>query len=186
MTNQKTSKTMEVKSLTVLEEISKNKCMGLLNKIIKDETDNLHRPIYVFKYANNLNEVIGKFGVNTNQNEVFTTSVVRCVSDSSTTCFNFDDRSMDGDRWDNFDANSFYGAEKENTVITRNYRIVNDIFEAGYAGNLCGSFYGKDKKRGFVFIANDEIRAIKAKGDAESKAHYEGKMKNQENGTIGK
>lgn len=159
MGNIGTSKTIEVKSLIVLEEISKNKCMGLLNKVIRDETDDKHRPIYVFKYADNLMEVINRFMYDPALGE----------------------RSLDGDRWDSFNTDAFYGANKENIVITRNYRIINDIFEAGYAGNLCASFYGKDNKRGFVFIANDEIREIKAKGDAESKAMYEAKMKKQEN-----
>lgn len=155
MTN---NKTIEVRSQTILEEINKNKCMGLLNKVIKDETDDKHRPIYVFKYADDLKKVIDQF--------VFDTAL--------------GERSLDGDKWNNFNADSFYGASKENTIITRSYRIVNDIFRAGYAANLCASFYDKGNKRGFVFLANDEIRDIKTAGDQESKRRYEENLKNQE------
>lgn len=143
-----------VRSLALLVELSKAKCLGSLVRIKEDKHDPACRPVYKFTDNDHVRAVVKQF---------FDT-------------YGADDRSMDD--WSDFYAAKFYAVEKENTIATRNLRIANKIIEAGYGVNLCGVFKdSKSHKRTFIFLANDEIKRIKAEGDAESAAWYAEKIK---------
>lgn len=146
-----------VRSLALLKELSKAKCLGLLAKIEEYKHDPASRPVYRFIDKDDVRAVVKQF------------------IDS----YGKDDRSMDD--WSEFYADKFYSADKEKTIVTRNLRIANKIIEAGYAINLCGVFKDRNShKKTFIFLANDEIRKIKTEGDAESAAWYAERMKDGE------
>ncbi len=144
-----------VRSLALLVEISKAKCLGSLVKIEEDKHDPACRPVYKFADNQNVRDVVKQF------NETVGT----------------DDRSMDD--WSAFSVAQFRA--KENTIVTRNLRITNKIIESGYGINLCSVFKDrKSNKKTFIFLANDQIKKIKTEGDAESAAWYAEKMKDGE------
>lgn len=141
----KQNKIIYVRSLALLRELSEAKCLGSLIRIEEDKFDPACRPVYLFADNENVRAVVKQY-IDT-----------YCV----------DDRSMDD--WTTFYAAKFYAAEKD-TILTRNFKIVDEIINTGYGVNLCNVFY--NGKKTFVFLANDVIKDIKTKGDAESAKRY--------------
>ena len=144
-----------VRSLALLVELSKAKYLGNLIRIEEDKLDPACRPVYKFADNQNVRAVVKQF-IDKN---------------------GADDRSMDN--WSAFSVAQFRA--KENTIVTRNLRIANQVIESGWGINLCGVFKDrKSHKKTFIFLANDEIRKIKTEGDAASAAWYAERMKDGE------
>lgn len=150
--NVKMNNFVEVRSLSLLKEFSKAKCLGSLVRIEEDKHDPACRPVYKFADKDDVRAVVKQF-IDT---------------------YSADDRSMDD--WSSFNAAQFRACE--DTIVTRNFRIVNQIIEAGWGMNLCGVFKDPNShKKTFTFLANDEIKQIKTEGDAASNAWYAEKIK---------
>lgn len=104
-----------------------------------------HNAMYVFIDNPKINKIIEQYGIE---------NIDYITRDFNYTLFN------------NFDNGK--------TIITRNCRIVDAIFEAGYAGNLCETFQDLSGRRAFRFISNPVIKEIKARIDKSSEQlHYE-------------
>lgn len=81
------------------------------------------------------------------------------------------DRSVD-DCWSDFE-DYINQSENNETIITRNIKVVKQIIEAGYAYMLKRTGIDKYNKRCFVFYKNDVIEDIKTKADIENKRKYD-------------
>jgi hypothetical protein len=150
---------IEIKSMALVKAINEGKGLTALREIKMDENDPQARPIYVFEENKYIMPIISDWLKN-----------------------NKDDRSMD-ESWLEITPQDFYAPESGNCVITRNLYILRNIIAAGYLKNLCEVFKepkGNGMRMAFKFISNAEIAEIKAKGDAQSKAYYQNKMKQGE------
>jgi hypothetical protein len=149
--------TIEIRSLKFVEKINKHNGMTALTKIDADRADSLLRPIFYFHETANVQKAVDEFFDE----------------------YEHDDRSMDD--WTGFNSDEFYRPKDTNIIVTRNIHIVNTLIDSGYSIKLCAAYKEKvGTKTAYKFLANDEIRKIKADGDAESKRYYEAKMKDKD------
>lgn len=151
---------VEVRSLSLLKEMSDAKLLSKLRLITKDVNDPDGRPIYMFLNDERVIEIKDNF-INT---------------------YGDDNRSTDKG-WEHFNPTMFYANQRDNHVITRNYSAVTDIISEGYGSCLCFVFKHKNGRHGFIFVAKDIIRNIKNGYDAKAQEIYQKRMaENKESG----
>jgi len=144
-------KYIDVKSLMLLKEIAKANCLGLFIGINKDMKSEAEYPQYRFANKPDISAVVDNF-----------------IKEHG-----IDDRSLDGDIWNDFDREKFWDCDKNKTIFTRNYSIVSKIIEAGYGANLVSVERDfSNRKKLFIFIKNDEILKIKIEQDKISRDNW--------------
>lgn len=133
-----------VKSLALLKALSEAKCLGLLISINEDEKSEKGYPDFKFANIPDVAAIVEKFNEDHGK----------------------DDKSLDGDSWDNFDKDNFWNYKKEDTIRTSNYTVASKIIEAGYGANLLNIFkdYNTNRKL-FIFRKTEDILKIKSEQD---------------------
>lgn len=145
---------VNVHSIELLKKLCEAKCLGLLMNI--NHTD-FEYPYFNFAGKPDVLKVIGEF-----KNE------------------HIDDRSIDDPACWKLYEKPYQG---EKLIYTRNYSVVTDVIEKGF-GAMLRSVDIQENRKVFAFVYTREIRNIKLKWDAISKANWLEKQKAQADNSL--